>query len=153
MTAIDDVLVHFAEKAKKSHYPLEGCSENEIQELEQFAGSPLPQAYVKFLRLAGRNSAAVTIGTDCYYPLILELREVAVELLAEAPRPSILPDNMFVFSMHQGYAFCCFPLDEGEDPPVYRFIQHIDDFTGLRLAVPTFSEYLEGLLHPTKVKD
>ena len=29
----------------------------------------------------------------------------------------------FVFSMHQGYEFTYFKLSEGDDPPVYQYVE------------------------------
>jgi hypothetical protein len=34
-----------------------------------------------------------------------------------------MPPDAFVFWMHQGYQFCFFRTSDGDDPPVYYYLQ------------------------------
>ncbi|WP_434422039.1 SMI1/KNR4 family protein [Nannocystis pusilla] len=146
MNHIDEVLLRLSKRARHGVFPLEGCTQAEIDELTQFAGRPLPDAYVKFLQLAGRNSDTITRGSDAYYPIIFELRQWAINILTEANCPYTLPHDMFVFSMHQGYEFCSFLLNGNADPAVFQFVYSINDAEGPTLQWPTFSHYIDELL-------
>jgi SMI1-KNR4 cell-wall len=51
------------------------------------------------------------------------LQEEAVALLNYNNEDFILPTDAFVFSMHQGYEFKYFKTSEGDDPPVYQYVE------------------------------
>lgn len=98
------------------------CSEAEIQALEATIGQSLPVAYKeRFLRPIGQGAGQFLQGEDCFYPHLVDLQTWARELLAEEAFSQALPDDAFVFWMHQGYQFGFFRPSEGEDPPVYYF--------------------------------
>jgi hypothetical protein len=146
MSRIEEVLLRLTRRGLLGDYPLAGCTPAEIDEVARFAGQPLPDAYVQFLRLAGRDSDTITRGSDAYYPVLFRLREWAAECLAEAGCPYILPPDMFVFSMHQGYELCSFMLNQGADPPVLQFVHGVHDATGPTPQWDSFSSYIEELL-------
>ena len=52
-----------------------------------------------------------------------------------------MPDDAFVFSMHQGYIFEYFRLKDGDDPPVHSFLETEPD---ARIISGSFSEYLKA---------
>jgi len=57
---------------------------------------------------------------------VLELllaKEWAKELLQNNNFPLPLPDDAFVFFMHQGYQFSFIRLSEGSDPPTYSYLE------------------------------
>lgn len=60
-------------------------------------------------------------GESCFMDELLELNEWGAELLEENNVPLKLTSNDFVFWMSQGFMFCFFKLDEGENPPVYFY--------------------------------
>jgi|GEM_PF-784687 len=51
------------------------------------------------------------------------LKEWAEELLEENNFPGKLSEKDFVFWISQGYMFCLFKLDEGDEPPVYYYCE------------------------------
>lgn len=52
----------------------------------------------------GRGAEEFLVGTDYYFPEILEFQDAARELLQEGPSPVALPP-WFAIAMHQGYQF------------------------------------------------
>ncbi len=85
-----------------------GCTVAEIEQLERRYGVELPQAYVSFLRQAGRGAQGLWTGSDFDYAILADLQEWATELLREQSAAP-LPAGAFVFYMHhQGYQFFYF---------------------------------------------
>jgi hypothetical protein len=101
--------------------PLVPCTEAEVKTLEQQIHQRLPAAYREFLLWAGYGGAFLMLGDTVFYP-DLPLNQYAVELLQE-DGTEVLPPDAFVFSMHQGYQFYFFPTMEGNNPPVYYYLQ------------------------------
>lgn len=100
-----------------------GCTEEEIQLVADRQGVPLPPAYQAFLSRMGRRAGALMGGSDVFYSWPLGMREGALELLAENGDPFVLPDDALVFWMHQGYQFMFMCASEGDDPPVYYYME------------------------------
>lgn len=118
---------------------LRGCTPREIEELEQAAERPLPCAYKDFLLVVGHQKGRFLRGTDTLYPYVARLTDAARELLAENGLQGELPEDAFVFYLHQGYEFGYFRFAEGDDPPVYQYFEG----KGLpKLVWPSFTNYL-----------
>lgn len=100
-----------------------GCSEAQVAKVEALFGMPLPVVYREFLLVAGRGAGRFMLGTDFFYPTILEMTEWGAELLVESKESFSLPSDAFVFAMHQGYQFMFFRASEGDDPPVYYYYE------------------------------
>jgi hypothetical protein len=64
----------------------------------------------------------------------------ATELLKE--NDLVLPENAYVFHMHQGYTFDFFLLQEGDDPPVYYYLEG----ESIEQIFPSFSEYINSAI-------
>ncbi len=117
---------------------LRGCSRAEIDALQEKFAITLPQLYVEWLTIMGHGAGQFLKGSDAFFPALLELREGAEELLAEAGGKFTLPQDAFVFLMHQGYQFLYFRTNHFDpDPPVTHFIEgkvpsqawdHISDY-------------------------
>lgn len=120
---------------------LKPASPEQIETLEQ----PLPGAYKEFLLWMGSGAGPFLRGEDCFFPLLPHLQEDAALLLAEEEFPQSLPDDAFVFLMHQGYQFAFFRLTEGEDPPVYHYREGMEEETFPRVA-DSFSQYLASII-------
>lgn len=99
------------------------CNREEISKLEQQVGIKLPSAYQEFLQIMGKGAGQFLRGSDCFYPELLELQKAAIEILEENNFPQTLPQDAFVFFMHQGYQFSFFRLSEGENPPTYSYCE------------------------------
>lgn len=102
---------------------LEGADDEDIAELETYAGGKLPAVYKHFLKQLGRVAGELLRGSE--YSISqgfrLRLREPAEELLHRSGASFILPETAFVFLMSQGYQFSYFKLDEGDDPCIYHY--------------------------------
>lgn len=118
---------------------IRGCSVQEVADLEASVGLVLPARYREFLLLAGKGAGEFYVGTDFFVPQILGLNDDAAELLAENNESFALPDDAFVFLMHQGYQFNYFRAGEGDDPPVYYY----HEARGAPVqTMPSFSAFL-----------
>jgi len=54
--------------------------------------------------------------------------ELAREVLQDDQFPGELPEDAFVFFFHLSHAFCFFRLSEGDDPPVYLWVEGYTEF-------------------------
>jgi hypothetical protein len=115
-----------------------GCSLEEIEEVEANVGRTLPLAYREFLSKMGRGAGDFYVGTDLFYPSLLGITEGARELVAEDRPGLVLPDDAIVFMMHQGYQFMFIRADEGEDPPVYYYMEQSGKFVKLAEQLTQF---------------
>lgn len=107
---------------------IKGCSADEIEEIESDVGQPLPVAYREFLSKMGREAGAFYVGTDMFYPNLLGITEAARDLVREERSDIVLPDDAVVFSMHQGYQFLFVRSGDGDDPPVYYYMEQSGAF-------------------------
>ena len=122
------------------------CSEREVELLERHLGLPLPQAYREYLLWIGHGAGQLERGTDCFYADVFHLRTSAKRLLNEDDFPQPLPADAVVFSMHQGYQFAFFCTSEGEDPPVYYYLEDSGQ-TEFQQAFPSFSTLLMTIVN------
>ena len=99
------------------------CTTSEIDRLEVWIHGSLPEAYKEFLRWGGHDDAGLFQGSERFYRYLIPMQEWAVDLLKENAFPEPLPPDTFVFFMHQGYQFAFFCLSEGDDPPVYYYLE------------------------------
>lgn len=102
---------------------VQGCSDEELSSLKVSVGHILPNAYECFLLKFGEGAGGFMQGTDIFYSSLKGLKEEAIELLEENEEGFGLPDDAFVFSMHQGYEFLYFKLSDGDDPEVYQYVE------------------------------
>lgn len=133
-----------------------GCSLMEIEELKLRQGvKHLPACYRGFLNVMGRMAGKWLGGTDAFYPEILELKDWAKELLAENESRIQLPDDAFVFLMHQGYQFMYFLTgDCNEDPSVYYYTEILKDRPEMpQLRFSHLTEFLTDFLQVVRGKE
>ena len=112
---------------------IQACSEIEIAELEKQVGLKLPLAYIEFLRWAGKGLGDFEFGSRFFYDdNLAEIQEIALEIMAadelvgKTASPDKLPEDAFVFWMHEGYMFCFFRTSEGDDPPIHFFREGVN---------------------------
>ncbi|MGB0385538.1 MAG: SMI1/KNR4 family protein [Ardenticatenaceae bacterium] len=139
--SFEKVKARFEELELVASFERKGCTEAEVNLLEQSLLQTLPQAYRKFLLWMGHGAGSFWQGSHCFYKHLGEVQKWAVELLQEDHFPQQMPLDAFVFCMHQGYMFAFFRLSEGDDPPVYFYYapEHPTDF---KLSWNHFSEFL-----------
>jgi hypothetical protein len=107
---------------------IQGCTLEQIEEIETDIGIPLPSAYREFLAKMGQRAGRFFVGTDMFYSMLRGLTAAGHELVAEDKSGIALPADAIVFSMHQGYQFLFIRADEGEDPPVYYYMEDSGKF-------------------------
>ncbi|MFN3652310.1 MAG: SMI1/KNR4 family protein [Armatimonadota bacterium] len=98
-----------------------GCSAEEIARVEAVLGLRLPPAYRGFLAVMGKAAGPLYLGDTFLYPTEIDVREDAA-LLAER-HGWTLPEDAVVFAMHGGWEFDFIRASEGDDPPVYHYVE------------------------------
>lgn len=116
-----------------------GCTESEVALVESQAGRRLPAAYRQFLLTMGRSAGEFYSGTDMFFPDILHLTSQARTLLEGTQSEFRLPERAFVFSMHQGYQFAYFPMENDDDPAVYHYME---GDSGPEKSADSFSQFI-----------
>ncbi len=135
---IERVRARFEELRRYFPRKVVPCMQADIWSLERHSGLSLPTAYKEFLLWAGRGMGGCCKGTAFFYPDPRGLTEGALELLVDNDYTDLIPNDAFVFYMHQGYFFMFFNTSEGEDPPVYSYM----DGSFVKLSFSSFSEFL-----------
>lgn len=102
-----------------------GCTPYEVDSVVAAQRvNALPELYIEFLLAMGRKAGNFLVGADFLYPKLLELKEYAYELLYEEGATFQLPDDTFIFLVHQGYQFFYFRTrDQAADPRIYYYIE------------------------------
>ena len=118
-----------------------GCTTDELNRLEEELGISLPKSYQEFMLWMGNGAGQFLRGSDCFFQHISYLREWAIELLEENNFPEALPDDAFIFFMHQGYQFSFFRLSEGDEPPIYYYCEG-ENKTSFTNSHKKFSDFL-----------
>ncbi len=119
---------------------LKGCTEQEIQLIENHFGIELPNSYRDFLGVMGRCAGGFLVGSSYAFPDVLEFRGGAENLLRRCQVGFQLPPNAFVFFHHQGYTFEWFNCRKRvDDPPVLMFT---DSEREPRIVSGSFSAWL-----------
>lgn len=136
---------------KENSVGLIPCSKAEVDNLEYQLKSNLPIAYKEYLLNMGKYSGRLNVGTDCFYPDILDLGKYASDLLEENNTGLKLPSDAFVFSMHQGYQFNFFRLSDGDNPQVFSYSETYKT-AEFRKIFDSFSGYLLAALSAHEIK-
>jgi len=117
---IDDVQQHMISSGLASSDSIIGCSEGEIQALEKQYDIRFPAIYRTFLARMGHGAGDFYVGTNWTYPDLSDLRRAGESLIGEARVSYRLPNDVFVFAMHQGYSFPFFH-SVNDDPSVWLY--------------------------------
>ncbi|MFN6479392.1 SMI1/KNR4 family protein [Nostoc sp. DedQUE07] len=120
---------------------LSPCSDLEIIQFEQQQGITLPSNYKNFLKIMGHGAGKFLRGSDCFYQHLPQIQEWANQLLVENNFPEALPEDAFVFFMHQGYQFSFFRLSEGDNPPTSSYCEGQEESYFVK-SHDTFSDFL-----------
>ncbi|MCY7334039.1 MAG: SMI1/KNR4 family protein [Pseudanabaena sp. CAN_BIN31] len=117
------------------------CSQSEILSLEHHFHISLPTTYKVILRSMGHGAENFWEGEDCFYRHLPQIQKLAKKLLKENNFPLPLPSDAFVFFMHQGYQFSFFKLSEGDNPPVYSYLED-QEYPDFRKTHEKLSDFL-----------
>ncbi len=117
------------------------CSKEEIQNLEQQLGLSLPDDYKEFLLWMGHGAGRFMRGSEFFYEHLPFLHKWACELLEENCFPEPLPEDAFIFYMHQGYQFAFLRTSKRENSPVYCYNEAVQQTT-FTISHCSFSEFL-----------
>ncbi|WP_169730630.1 SMI1/KNR4 family protein [Calidithermus terrae] len=141
MTEIDQAVKRLVESGLAPRDFMCGCSEEEVNELEEFFGIQLPEAYRYFLERLGKSAGTFLIGTDFLFATLKQLRSEAEDLLETDNAPFRLSSRHFVFAVHQGYQFLFFDALAGDDPPVLHYLEGESE---PKEVFPCFSRWLSN---------
>ncbi len=139
--AIVDAVSRLAESGLAGEAGFVGCSSGDVSAIEAAVKLVLPGSYRFFLERCGKCAGEFLVGTDWEYDVLVELQEDALNLLDEAPPDLFLPEDAFVFAMHQGYQFLFLRCGEGDDPPV---LYYLDENQAFEEVAPSFSRWFSG---------
>lgn len=108
-------------KGKFQQY--EPCSEQEVEQIEQFLGLALPSAYREFLLWSGKQCYFMDeMGLPFYSSKDLDLRILASEILEMNEATDTLPEDAIVaFIFDETAEFAFLRASEGDNPPVHYF--------------------------------
>ena len=138
---LDRVKKQLIELRLASPDELLGCTQDEVIKLEAKLVILLPKAYQEFLFLMGHSAGKFLRGSDCFFRDLPSLKSWAIALLEENNFPASLPEDAFVFFMHQGYQFSFFRVSEGDDPPTYSYCEGTNK-TGFIRSHDRYSDFL-----------
>lgn len=121
-----------------------GCTEQEIKILEGTLNINLPRVYKEFLLWIGKSQIWFMGGSQwqCYEDDLILLQDDAKEVLNEKYFLDHLPINAYVFWLHLDYHFYFFLLTEGENPPIYMFLEG-ETVGTFRKEFCSFTDFLE----------
>jgi hypothetical protein len=121
-----------------------GCDDREIQEIMSAQNiTRLPKIYDFFLRKLGKKAGNFSIGDEFLYSSLLYLKQFLIEELEMTPDVTFqLPEQAFVFWMHEGYQFMYFVLDENNDDDDPRVFFWEDNMQQPEEGYPYFSNHL-----------
>jgi hypothetical protein len=138
---MDEAVAGFLSRYKSLGLSGTPATPQEVLALERQFGVMFPAAYKAFLLILGRDGGTDFVGSDCTVRHLTKLREEAQELLRSSGSQFELPEDAFVFLMHQGYSFAYFQADgKTEDPAVFSYLE--GDPRPVQMA-ETFSAWLQ----------
>ncbi|SDH20950.1 SMI1/KNR4 family protein [Chitinophaga filiformis] len=108
----------------KEYFGIAGaCTEEEVTEIEGKLGVKFPRSYREVYLILGKHRGFRFIDDNSYkFPQYEEMRAGAEEIMSQCDIDFVLDKNMFIVGcfMENGI-FYFFKLNEGDDPPVYRY--------------------------------
>lgn len=125
IVSVDDFIQKLIQIDKSNVLEFHGCSHDEIRKLmKNQSVEKLPNIYIDFMLKLGKNCpGSVFTGEDLYYDSVLELKDVFADFLEYEKAEWEISDNIFIFWTHHDYKFYFFDVAEGDNPPIYVFIQ------------------------------
>lgn len=119
---------------------IEGASKAEVEHLQSYYRYKLPEAYIKFLFKMGKY-ANFLAGELCFIDNLPISLPGSYNIFIANKADFEITEQQMVFSSSQGTACWFFNLDEGEDPPVYFYMEGIEMDKPVKMT-DSFSDYL-----------
>ncbi|BDS11263.1 SMI1/KNR4 family protein [Aureispira anguillae] len=117
------------------------CSIDEVLQLEKIIQTKLPLALKEFLLWMGKGPSDILCGSDFFYNCWMnnDFLDWAQELLEENKTSTDVIQESFILLFHQGYYFQFIPLNQGDNPPVFEYLEG----KKIRKLHASFSTYIE----------
>jgi hypothetical protein len=126
----------------KSKFAFIGCTEQEIQSLEEQFSVTLPSVYKDFLRAFGKESGGLLNDCSYLYPSLTSIVRRDVESIQKRFGLKLEP-SWFVF-LSRDPIILLFDTAIGNDPPVWRFDEDREE---LKEVFPSFTAWLNEIVH------
>jgi hypothetical protein len=129
---------------------IKGCSEKDIEELEKEFKLKLPNAYKTFLKLIGLGGGKFWSSERFHYRQLFLIPKIVENIIRDEDLKNVLvelPADTFVFLVHHDYEFFFFCTNEGEDPPVYYYLEHETQYVKF---ADSFSLFIDEQLRETE---
>lgn len=124
MGYLDQAKALFASYLPDDAVKVQSCSETDVTSVEQRFSAKLPLAYRELLLWMGRGGeGAIWKGFDWAYEDLPTINGWARKLVKESNTKLRLSEDAFVFFWDAGAVFYFFRLRDGDDPPVYFFME------------------------------
>lgn len=108
-------------------YKLHPCTEEDIAFLEEHIQRSIPHAYKTFLRKFGRNDERIFDDVNPFRGVLSTHRAVLGLLKENRVDISVLPSDATVIWLNdQGYEFTFIRASEGDNPPVWHYLEYED---------------------------
>lgn len=121
---MEDVVEIGVQKHMGNKHDYIGCSEKEIDDLRShFPNIKLPISYIYFLKRMGNNCPHISTDVDITFPAMLHANFDAKETLKYDMSEFVFSESDFVFADHNGFIYYFFSCDDGDDPPVYEYVE------------------------------
>jgi SMI1 / KNR4 family (SUKH-1) len=154
-------LNNIVNKYKTRNATLIPCSDVEVDKVKLLCNGNLPECYIEFLKTMGKDiiqdenrpdyfEYGSFVGESVYYYKGIEQNngeDGLRGLLQDDESTLSMPEKAFVFYGHQGYLYCFFKTDEGDNPPVYGYAEGFEgnSFPKISDTLSQFyQDYLEG---------
>lgn len=116
-----------------------GCTDDEIQDIENECNVELPEAYISCMKKIGKYAGGFQRGTEFFYPSVKSQKRYAKNRVSEWNVDFEFESDDFVFCGLQGYSFWFFNTRLSEDPPVFHYMEGDEEATKV---ADSFSEWL-----------
>jgi len=108
----------------KEHFDeTEECTEEEVMKIEEQLGVKFPRSYREIYLILGEQEAFSLIDESSFeFPEYEKMRKGVEKIILNSAPDFTLDKNMFIVGcLIQNGIFYFFKLDEGDDPPIYRY--------------------------------
>ncbi|MBP6350059.1 MAG: SMI1/KNR4 family protein [Candidatus Obscuribacter sp.] len=123
---VDNLAARLVETGIATMETINGCSEEELLNIEKFYSLKLPEAYKDYMRKFGKASGDFLRECGIYYPSVLRNRRRATTLLNNNTDYKLKRSD-FVFITRYGCQFYFFgTAGKNPNPPVFRYTENSD---------------------------